>query len=123
MFRNLIILITAIALSSFDAIGQNIQWATGVDAQSNNFDKDQWSANGVLGAPNAMPYGELNPNAFRLKNEKTNTQSKTSTMKSNTVDSSLQKEAKNAVNENNKGLAKDGLKLWEEVYKPYKLGK
>ncbi len=72
MFRNLIILITAIALSSFDAIGQNIQWATGVDAQSNNFDKDQWSANGVLGAPNAMPYGELNPNAFRLKNEKTN---------------------------------------------------
>ncbi len=72
MFRYLIILLTAISLSNFNAIGQDIQWASAVETQSNNFDKDQWSANGVLGAPDAMPYGELNPNAFRLKNEKTN---------------------------------------------------
>lgn len=72
MLRYLIILFAAISLSNFNAIGQNIQWASAVETQSNNFDKDQWSANGVLGAPDAMPYGELNPNAFRLKNEKTN---------------------------------------------------
>jgi hypothetical protein len=72
MFRYLIILFTAISLSNFNAIGQNIQWASAVETQSNNYDTDKWSANVVLGAPDAMPYGELNPNAFRLKNEKTN---------------------------------------------------
>jgi len=72
MFRNLIIILTLFAFASFGAIGQNIQWASGVDAQNNNYDKDDWSANKVIGAPDAMPYGELNPNAFRLKSEKTN---------------------------------------------------
>ena len=72
MLRNFIILFVVLALAGFKAIGQNIQWASSVEAQSNNFDKEQWSASGVIGAPDAMPYGELNPNAFRLKNEKTN---------------------------------------------------
>lgn len=72
MLRYLITLFTAISLSNFNAFGQNIQWASAVETQSNNFDTDKWSANVVLGAPDAMPYGELNPNTFRLKNEKTN---------------------------------------------------
>jgi outer membrane protein OmpA-like peptidoglycan-associated protein len=50
--------------------GQQIQWASGVVNETNAYSSGDWSASSVLGAPDAMPYGELNPKAFRLKTEK-----------------------------------------------------
>jgi len=58
----LIIIITS-------SIGQDIQWASTVEFQYNQFENELWSAKQVLGPPNAFPLGQLNEKAFRLKFE------------------------------------------------------
>lgn len=52
-------------------IGQDLQWASTVEFQYNQFDNDLWSAKQVLGPPDAFPFGQLNEKAFRLKSEST----------------------------------------------------
>ena len=49
--------------------GDPIQWASEVYFEYNNFDSEQWSGSQVIGPPDARPLGQLNPNAFRIKEE------------------------------------------------------
>ncbi len=53
-------------------ISQAITWATKVEFEYNPFESDglAWTGQVSLGEPDAFPYGELNPRAFRLKTEK-----------------------------------------------------
>ncbi len=53
----------------FSGIGQNIQWASSLDFAYNLSDQNSYSANTVLGEPDAAPYGQLNEKAFRLNSE------------------------------------------------------
>ncbi len=48
---------------------QEIQWASGVSFQFNQFAENEYSADELTGPPNATPYGELSKNAFRLNAE------------------------------------------------------
>ena len=47
------------------ALGQEIQWASSIDHQENESDQKDWSAEHVLGEPNAVPFGKINPKAYR----------------------------------------------------------
>jgi len=49
--------------------GNPIQWASGVYFEYNNYDNELWSGKQVIGPPDARPLGQLNPNAFRIKEE------------------------------------------------------
>ncbi len=55
---------------SFLSTGQQIQWASKIDFVYNEFSSSTYAGSQALGAPNATPFGSLNPNAFRLKKEK-----------------------------------------------------
>ena len=48
---------------------QDIQWANQLTFQYNQFDENGFSGAQTLGAPDALPSGNLNSNAFRLKDE------------------------------------------------------
>jgi outer membrane protein OmpA-like peptidoglycan-associated protein len=61
-----------LGFSTGELFGQKIQWASGVESQTNAYGTNEWSAQQILGAPNAFPLGELNPNAFRMKSDKGN---------------------------------------------------
>ncbi|MFZ6663167.1 OmpA family protein [Peijinzhouia sedimentorum] len=56
-------------LIHFGASAQQIQWAESVVNSNGAFEENDWSARMVLGPPNAIPFGELSPRAFRIKNE------------------------------------------------------
>ncbi len=58
-----------ILILNFGAHSQQIQWAESVINSSGAFADKDWSAQMVLGAPDAVPFGELSPRAFRIKNE------------------------------------------------------
>ena len=58
-----------IFLASHTGFAQEIQWASGVSFQFNNFSENEYSAQNVLAAPDAQPYGEMSKNAFRLNAE------------------------------------------------------
>ena len=49
--------------------GQEIQWASSVEFQYNQYDDNLWSAKQALGAPDAFPLGQLNEKAFRMNEE------------------------------------------------------
>jgi outer membrane protein OmpA-like peptidoglycan-associated protein len=46
---------------------QEVQWASDVVFQFNNFGEDEWSGKQVTGPPDAKPLGQINPRAFRLQ--------------------------------------------------------
>lgn len=48
---------------------QEIQWASEVVFQFNNFSDNEYSANQALGKPDATPYGQMSSSAFRLNAE------------------------------------------------------
>ncbi len=58
-------------LWSLTAFGQirKIQWASSLKYQYNQYQDNLYSGHQVLGPPDAMPPGQMNPNAFRLKSE------------------------------------------------------
>ncbi len=58
--------LAGMSISNFRAQSQDIQWASELHFQYNNFEEDNFSAKKVLGPPDAGPYGRLNRNAFRL---------------------------------------------------------
>lgn len=52
------------------SFGQEILWASEVVEQYNGFSESgDWSAEKSIGFPDALPQGELSPNAFRLNSE------------------------------------------------------
>ena len=53
-------------------ISQAITWANKVEFEYNPYESNglEWTGEVALGAPDAFPYGELSPRAFRLKTEK-----------------------------------------------------
>ena len=55
--------------SMYLAHGQNIQWASELEYEYNNYDFDLYSGKQALGKPDAKPEGNLSPNSFRLKSE------------------------------------------------------
>lgn len=52
-------------------ISQAITWANKVEFEYNPYESTglEWTGEVALGAPDAFPYGELSPRAFRLKTE------------------------------------------------------
>jgi outer membrane protein OmpA-like peptidoglycan-associated protein len=56
-------------LACHAGFAQKLQWASGVSFQFNNFSDSEYSAQNVLGAPDAQPYGAMSKNAFRLNAE------------------------------------------------------
>lgn len=62
-------LVLAVALGHF-ASAQDIQWASRLIFQYNNYGEDDFSGNKLLGPPDAAPYGRLSRNAFRLNAER-----------------------------------------------------
>jgi len=66
-------LVTSLALLLFTAattVAQQIQWASAVDYQYNQFAEAEYAGHSATGEPDAFPLGFLSPKAFRLKNEK-----------------------------------------------------
>lgn len=59
--------IIVLLLFAKGAWAQEIQWASRLDYQFNQFQNDAWSGSRVLGKPDALPPGYLNKNAFRLR--------------------------------------------------------
>jgi outer membrane protein OmpA-like peptidoglycan-associated protein len=55
----------------FNGNCQDIQWATTLEYQFNQFGADDYGARQVLDKPDAFPPGDLNTHAFRLKTERT----------------------------------------------------
>ncbi len=49
--------------------GQDIEWASEVSFQFNHFSDNEYSAQTVIGPPDAAPYGVMSKNAFRLNAE------------------------------------------------------
>ncbi len=62
----LMVSLLGILMSFSQANAQDIQWASQLHFQYNNYDEEDFSAKKVLGQPDAKPYGRLNRNAFRL---------------------------------------------------------
>ncbi len=52
-----------------NSFSQEVQWASEVTFQFNQFSETSYSADKVLGKPDAEPYGKMNSNAFRLNAE------------------------------------------------------
>ena len=50
-------------------LGNTIQWASEVDFEYNSYDTLSWSAQQVVGPPDARPLGQLSPKAFRIREE------------------------------------------------------
>ncbi|MDZ7607425.1 MAG: OmpA family protein [Cyclobacteriaceae bacterium] len=63
------ILIVGILLFAIGAKAQEIQWASSVDFQFNQFSEAEYSATQLVGAPDAAPYGQMSKNAFRINAE------------------------------------------------------
>jgi len=63
------IVITALMLLVIQSKAQKIQWASEVDFQFNQFSETEYSAEKLLGEPNAAPYGQISKNAFRINAE------------------------------------------------------
>jgi outer membrane protein OmpA-like peptidoglycan-associated protein len=53
----------------YSIYAQDIQWASSVEFQYNQYGENDWSAKQVLGPPNATPFGNPSPKAFRLSAE------------------------------------------------------
>ncbi|MFC2185901.1 OmpA family protein [Fulvivirgaceae bacterium LMO-SS25] len=73
MKNRVIILLTAFMLTlPYLGISQAITWANKVEFEYNPYESNglEWTGEVALGAPDAFPYGELSPRAFRLKTEK-----------------------------------------------------
>jgi outer membrane protein OmpA-like peptidoglycan-associated protein len=49
--------------------GGTIQWASEVAFEYNSYDTASWSGLQAVGPPDARPLGQLNPNAFRIRDE------------------------------------------------------
>ncbi len=47
----------------------DVYWSSDLDFQHNEFASTDWSAKQALGLPNAKPYGQLSPQAFRLSSK------------------------------------------------------
>ncbi len=56
-------------LSGVAGLAQEIQWASRVDFQFNQFSDTEYSAREALGKPDAAPYGKMSKKAFRLNAE------------------------------------------------------
>ncbi len=54
---------------STSAFSNDVYWSTDLDFQHNEFAASDWSAKQALGRPNAQPYGQLSPHAFRLASD------------------------------------------------------
>ncbi len=52
-------------------MSHDIQWASNVEFQYNNYGTQNWSGKQALGRPNAFPYGKTNAKAFRLNSYST----------------------------------------------------
>ena len=64
--NNIFRLLLPLVMLSFPVLAQEVQWASGVVFQFNNYGEDEWSGLQVTGPPDAKPLGQLNPRAFRL---------------------------------------------------------
>ncbi len=58
-----------ILLFSMNCPGQEIQWASEVVFQFNQFSENEYDATQALGIPDAVPFGEMSASAFRLNSE------------------------------------------------------
>jgi outer membrane protein OmpA-like peptidoglycan-associated protein len=56
-------------LTGISSFAQEMQWASEVSFQFNQFSDNEYSAEKVVGAPDAAPYGQMSGNAFRLNSE------------------------------------------------------
>ncbi len=54
---------------STTTFANDVYWSSHLDFQHNEFASTDWSAKQVLGSPNAYPYGQLSPQAFRLSSK------------------------------------------------------
>lgn len=63
-------LVVAIVLSAnFESYSQDVQWASEVVFQYNQYSETEYSANEVLGEPDAEPYGLISASAYKLNAE------------------------------------------------------
>lgn len=62
--------IFSLFLTAFCLHAGDLQWASELVFQYNQYGSDDWSGHRSLGQPDAIPAGTLNKNAFRLKTEK-----------------------------------------------------
>lgn len=63
-------LVIAIVLSNnIESFSQEIQWASEVVFQYNQYSENEYSGNEVLGKPDAEPYGQISTNAYKLNAE------------------------------------------------------
>lgn len=67
--RVLSLVLAIFLLVHIDCMSQEIQWANEVTFQFNQFSETAYSANEVLGLPNADPYGQMSERANRLNAE------------------------------------------------------
>jgi outer membrane protein OmpA-like peptidoglycan-associated protein len=58
-----------ILIYPLSCFAQDIQWASGINFQFNQFSDDEFSASELIGPPDAVPYGEMSKKAFRLNAE------------------------------------------------------
>lgn len=62
-----VVIILYFLVRTISVQAQEIQWASRLDYQYNQFQNNAWSGSRVIGAPDAFPPGFLNKNAFRLR--------------------------------------------------------
>ncbi|NJN25589.1 MAG: OmpA family protein [Cyclobacteriaceae bacterium] len=63
------VFITLSIIICLHSLAQEIQWASDVSFQFNHFSDTEYNASNALGAPDAIPYGQLSQKAFRLNAE------------------------------------------------------
>jgi outer membrane protein OmpA-like peptidoglycan-associated protein len=63
------IVVVILIISAIQLNAQEIQWASEVDFQFNQFSETEYSAEKLLGEPDAAPYGQMSKNAFRINAE------------------------------------------------------
>lgn len=69
MMKNLYVIISLLLLVCASGFSQEIQWASEVVFQFNNFSDTEYSASQALGPPDAAPYGQMSENALKLNTE------------------------------------------------------
>jgi len=65
----LLVVVESLLIALSPAGAQQIQWASSVVFEYNAFGQDSWSGRQVLGPPDALPFGQLHPNAYRITEE------------------------------------------------------
>ncbi len=67
--KRVLIILAGLILLPIMVKAQEIQWASEVDFQFNQFSETEYSAEKILGEPDAAPYGQMSKNAFRINAE------------------------------------------------------